>query len=311
MIRSKKKKVFLLLKGGLGNQLFQYAAGCFVAEILDRKLIIDTKLGFSRDRYKRSYELARILPEIKETSFYHRIAIILYSKSQKFLNKKEPFSGVNLKWYGNFIIDEKNQEYLPQFDGNLINIFKKKGDIWLSGYFQSYKYLESSMIKNTLAKSIPSPVDSKYMEMGKKIANSNSVAIGLRLYEETTDPNRYSKGDSIINEDSINKLIDFFLSKNSKTQFIVFSTKRSNAINKLNLPDSTIYLTADNGYSDALSSIWLMSQAFHHIITHSTFYWWGAWFSMQNYGGAKAGQKIFAPKGFRNADAICKDWLTY
>jgi len=88
MIRSKKKKVFLLLKGGLGNQLFQYAAGCFVAEILDRKLIIDTKLGFSRDRYKRSYELARILPEIKETSFYHRIAIILYSKSQKLLEQK-------------------------------------------------------------------------------------------------------------------------------------------------------------------------------------------------------------------------------
>jgi hypothetical protein len=312
MIRSKKKKVFLLLKGGLGNQLFQYAAGRFVAEILDRELIVDTKLGFFRDKiYKRSYELASVLPEIKETNYYQRIAIILLLISQKFAKNKDPFSGIKLKWYGNFIIDEKNQEYLPQFNGELINIFKNKGDIWLSGYYQSYKYLESIMIKSEFIKSLPQPIDPKYIEIGKEIENPNSVAIGLRLYEETSDPLRYSDGNGIINEVAINKLITFFIKKNKKTQFFVFSTKRNNAFRRLNLPDNTVFLTADDGFTDALGSIWLMSKAYNHIITNSTFYWWGAWFSMQNYGGINTGQYVFAPKSFFNMDAISKDWKLY
>jgi len=110
----------------------------------------------------------------------------------------------------------------------------------------------------------------------------------------------------LANEDSINKLIDFFLSKNSKTQFIVFSTKRSNAINKLNLPDSTIYLTADNGYSDALSSIWLMSQAFHHIITHSTFIGGVLGLACKIMVEPRQVKKFSHQKGFLNADAIVK-----
>ena len=41
-----KKKIYLYLCGGLGNQLFQYAAAKNIAIINDADLIIDTQCGF-------------------------------------------------------------------------------------------------------------------------------------------------------------------------------------------------------------------------------------------------------------------------
>lgn len=303
----KKRKVFLLLKGGLGNQLFQYAAGCFVSKMLNRELVIDTKMGFNRDKiYKRSYELKGLIPELRTANPINRIPYFMYLFLNKLTKEKALFSGIKLKWFGNFILDDRNNEYLRIFDGELINILNNKNNIWIDGYFQSYKYLNSEFAKNILLDKLKIPQDSIYAKIEKLISNKNSVAIGLRKYEETNDPSKYS----VSYEDSINSLINFFIKKNNKTTFFVFSTKRSNISNKLNLPRNTIYLTADDGYTDSLSSIWLLSKAYNHIITNSSFYWWGAWFSIQNYGGVKAGQDIFASKDF-NSDTLLKDWKTF
>ena len=43
------KKIYLYLCGGLGNQLFQYAAAKNLAIVNNAQLIIDTKSGFITD----------------------------------------------------------------------------------------------------------------------------------------------------------------------------------------------------------------------------------------------------------------------
>ena len=46
------------LMGGLGNQMFQYAAGRALAAAHSAELVLDTKTGFVRDRlFRRSYAL--------------------------------------------------------------------------------------------------------------------------------------------------------------------------------------------------------------------------------------------------------------
>ena len=44
-----KKKIYLYLCGGLGNQLFQYAAAKNIALKNNAKLILDTSTGFICD----------------------------------------------------------------------------------------------------------------------------------------------------------------------------------------------------------------------------------------------------------------------
>ncbi|MGA0370143.1 MAG: hypothetical protein ACO3N7_11930, partial [Kiritimatiellia bacterium] len=48
----------VILSGGLGNQLFQYATGRALAERTGAELVLDTVTGFKDDKvYNRSYEL--------------------------------------------------------------------------------------------------------------------------------------------------------------------------------------------------------------------------------------------------------------
>ena len=53
------RKVIVRLKGGLGNQLFCYAAARRLSLVNDAELVLDTVTGFEYDHlYKRTYSLA-------------------------------------------------------------------------------------------------------------------------------------------------------------------------------------------------------------------------------------------------------------
>ena len=55
---NKKVKVIVRVRGGLGNQLFCYAAARRLALINNAELVIDDVTGFVRDKkYKRKYML--------------------------------------------------------------------------------------------------------------------------------------------------------------------------------------------------------------------------------------------------------------
>ena len=55
------KSLTLLLKGGLGNQLFQYAAAKAIADFYNCELYIDTKSGFILDyKYKRKIAINKL-----------------------------------------------------------------------------------------------------------------------------------------------------------------------------------------------------------------------------------------------------------
>ena len=48
------------IRGGLGNQLFQYASALGIAAATGRPLRVDVTTGFARDIYRRSYRLDRL-----------------------------------------------------------------------------------------------------------------------------------------------------------------------------------------------------------------------------------------------------------
>jgi hypothetical protein len=99
------------------------------------------------------------------------------------------------------------------------------------------------------------------------------------------------------------------LKKISNPKFFIFSTKKSNIeiiieeIPKLKKFDLN-FITADEGYEDAYSNIWLMSYCKHHIISNSTLYWWAVYFSELRYKN----QKIICSNNFINRDTRPVRW---
>ena len=68
-----KRKIYLKLMGGLGNQLFQYACAKNLSIELNGELIIDDKSGFFFDRiFKRKFALPKFLKYKRMRQTYSR-----------------------------------------------------------------------------------------------------------------------------------------------------------------------------------------------------------------------------------------------
>ena len=295
-----KKKIYLYLSGGLGNQLFQYAAAKNLSIINQADLIIDTYLGFVtdfKDRRIFSLEKKRIHNVFLKKLIWFFLFYRIYKKIFKL---KKAFNNL----FFSHLIDEMTINY---YDEN-IKQFKIKRKLYLFGYFQSEKYFIENK-KIIVTELYPSPPNKKiFLDMKEKMQGSNSVAIGLRFYE-TYSPDIVSKFGGVTSVDFYKKAIDVIYKKLENPTFFIFSTKYANVEKFLsNFEEIKKYnyyiITGDNGFQDAKDNLWLMSHCANHIISNSTLYWWAAYFSSTRYSK----QIIISAENYANKDTCLDSW---
>lgn len=130
-----RRRVILECRGGLGNQMFQYAAAKSMAIDLGADLVIDDVSGFILDsQYRRKFELDKLSIDYKPSNlllsfpFYVNRLLALF---RKFVGFKR-----NERKFGNFIF-EKDMDYIDMSRFDL-----SRNTYWLSGYFQDPRYFE-------------------------------------------------------------------------------------------------------------------------------------------------------------------------
>lgn len=293
------KKVVVCLKGGLGNQLFQYAAGRRLAYVNNAELMIDTSY-FKRDFvYKRKYLLDNFKINAKRYTFFERLGP--FEKYARFAFRKL-----------SRLLPFEKRVYIEQekldFDPRLLNL-KIKKILYLDGYWQSENYFKDieDIIRSELQIKFL-PTDHVNREMVKKIRNCNSVAIHVRFFDKVGK--RENRNNNLSKEYYI-RAIKYIESKISNVHYFIFSDIPEKVLSYIVFPKEKITLVdhnkeEENSYID----LWLMSQCKHFIIANSTFSWWGAWLSKNK------GKIVIAPKfqkigigawGFRGL--IPEEWI--
>jgi len=261
------KKVLVRIKGGLGNQLFCYAAARRLALVNDAELVIDDVTGFVRDRrYRRRYMLDRFrIPARKATPAERLEPFERYRRGvAKFLARRRPF---HLRRY----VEPEGVD----FDPRLLSL-KVEDTVYLDGYWQSEGYFKDvePVIRKDLR--IVPPQDDRNREMAQRIAECNAVAVHVRWFEspKATDgqhnvgPSYYAAGIREICE------------KVRDPHFFIFSDGPEAAMQVLRMAYGAATCIGHNrGDENAYADLWLMSQCRHFIIANSTFSWWGAWLS--------------------------------
>ena len=294
--------VYAQLRGGLGNQLFQYSTARAIALAQNATLVLDPLTGFARDHvYRRKYELHALpinakLVSFGLTSLFLLNQLIVKSKSKTLLSLSNKYLGLR--------VEENDFRY----DDRLPKVPIKKR-LWLVGYWQTPKYFEhlSGLLQRELMPA--TPAQSLFTSTAELMRNTESVALGVRLYEEATNPEDHALAGRVKSIEDINRVIQRFRHEKPTSRFFVFCTHRAKSLALLDLPADTVFVTGDDGFSDAVDGLWLLSRCKHHIFTNSTYYWWGAWLSHAVHNRDE--QLIYAADNFINIDGICDHWRRF
>lgn len=264
-----KNQVVSHLCGGLGNQLFAYAAARRLALANNAELVLDHISGFRYDtQYQRHYQLAHFNIPCRTATAAERLEP--FARVRRYLlrrwNTRRPF---------------EQRRYLVQegidFDPRLLTL-RPSGTLYLEGYWQSVGYFKDvdPQIREDLC-FIP-PKDDANQQMAAHIQNHVAVALHVRFFDE---PEQSSPSQSAANNapgDYYQRAIAEMEQRVPGAHYFLFSDRPDAARARIPLPDERITLVHHNqGDLMAYADLWLMSQCQHFIIANSTFSWWGAW----------------------------------
>tara|TARA_E500000331_G_scaffold320895_1_gene334790 strand:+ start:333 stop:1211 length:879 start_codon:yes stop_codon:yes gene_type:complete len=288
---SSRKQVVVALKGGLGNQLFQYAAGRALAYRLDCKLIIDLDWYIGESREYGQYVLSKfnIEENIRQKPKYFP------SKLRSLMNKIR-YSKYNLEPFV-----EKDVTYDKNFE--LINEPR-----YIDGYWQSEKYfapIRSILLKEfTLKEKMPDYCQAILNE----ISNTESVCVHIRRGDYESD----QEVASIHGLCSLNyyyKCANEIAKTITSPSFFVFSDDPNWVKQNLNLNFNTIFVDINNHPHNPHYDLSLMMACKYFIIANSTYSWWGAWLSSYKLKKVYAPINWFALNKFNSIDLIPTDWI--
>lgn len=279
---NKKRIVTLRVSGGLGNQLFQYAAARSLAIRCDAELVLD--LSFYHGGRHRNFELKhfpinaklRDLPKSKFLASVSRMVASLIPRSQ---------------------YREKSFHYSRDFE-------QLDAPITLDGYFQSFKYFDSSanQIRNELK---PPELDGIYnRSLIEAISSQQSAILHVRRGDYVTN-NKANKMFAECTVDYYQRALDYLPADCS---VFVFSDDIPWAKQNLKLGKTAVFV-GDGVPRSGIEDFKLMSVGHHHIIANSTFSWWGAWLAGPNKGLTIAPARWFNDEKIMDSDLFPSDWI--
>ena len=290
------KMIIVHLKGGLGNQLFQYAAGRTLAYIHNTVLKLDTTAYYYGG--PRQFELYHfnIQENIAVTAEVQKLTEVKQNRLQKLLHSlmhSHPKLSLNHFRYN-------KMQYNPDF-------LKLPDNVYLEGYWLSEKYF--SDIKDIIRRefTFKHPPDETNRKLADHISAANSVSIHIRLGDYITDL-KTGQTHGICGLDYYHKSIEELSSKINQPHFFVFSDNMDWCRNKLKVKYPVNYVD-HNPPDRACEDLRLMSLCKHHIIANSTFSWWGAWLAANKNKMVFAPEKWFARDDINTDEILPNDWI--
>ena len=276
------RKVVVRLKGGLGNQLFCYAAARRLAWANEAELVLDAVTGFKYDHlYRRSYALGCF-----------RIPVRLATPAEQM----EPLGRVR-RLFARKLSERKplaQRRYIQQvgvdFDPDIVALRLQDGTTYFDAFGQSEHYFADIRPQLLQDLMMSGPQNRDNVTMARQIESSQSVALHVRWFD--AGDGAYSSNMSMVYYAAA---IPRLLAKIPDAHFFIFSDQPEQTAILLapliqGLPYTVVSQNAERGNADG--DFWLMRRCQHFIIGNSTFAWWAAWLGEHSHDGTH----VIAPK---------------
>jgi len=284
--------IIIKLKGGLGNQMFQYAFG----RKLSLKLNTELALDIDEDT-----ELKGLKQDIVRPFLLNRFNIKAKIATSKEITKiRKPFR----LYLAKLLRKLKNYNYY-KFDPQTFNI---KDNSYLEGHWwqseQYFKDIRSQIIEDfTLSKDLSTD--------SEKIAESirqtqSSVSLHIRRGDYANDPTTLAY-HGLASIEYYKKAIDMIQEKKDHPVFYIFSDDIEWVKENFPLP-SLSQIVSDKNIPE-YEELALMSLCKDHIIANSSFSWWGAWLGQDKDKLVIAPSQWITDKTIDTSDIYPPEWI--
>lgn len=284
--------VIVKLMGGLGNQMFQYAAA---RALTSGKIYFDYSFLNKNNISSEGFTARRF-----ELHIFRRLKIKILNPYVKRLllttNKKYDL----LK----FLFPNRLKRICHINDSNINENLSKKHQneiLYLDGYFQKPTCFNE--IRKSLLDEFAFPeLDDKFTELLNEIENSNSVAIHIRRGDYLKS--KINEHHGILPITYYQDAISYLSDKLTNPYYFVFSDDPAWCAENLLFLDNKYIVSDDH---QTWVDMYLMSQCKHHIIANSSFSWWGAWLNKN------PDKIVIAPKRWfmeTETNIIPEEWIS-
>lgn len=261
------RRVEVLLRGGLGNQLFGYAAGTELATRLGLPLHLIVQPNMGTLGAERSFVLESVLP-----------------------------SGVS--WSDVGVVAKRFQEASFAFDREFAELLEP---CLLDGYFQSWRYFENS--EQAIRKQISSTPEFVH---GGKLVGEEFLAVHVRRGDYLISKNAEFHG--VVPFEFFKAGLDHLRKIQGNLPAIVFSDDVGEA-KRLSLELSRCEVFDEDHTEGPLETLGAFSAARSHVISNSSFSWWGAFLS-DNNNTVIAPRPWFKDPSIDTTDLLPGRWLS-
>jgi len=283
------KAVFAHLLGGLGNQMFQYAAARAVSVRCRAPLILD--ISWLASETERQFDLWPF-----RTGTARPFALSPFCIQAKILQSGRPQS----QWVSRFrhFADRLNRRFGARKLGAPIyretpfqydcSVQSLQAPVYMYGHFQSEKYFAdcgSVILEDFQIKDPPRPEAQALLD---RIKASDAICVHIRRGDYVTD-RTVNAFHGLCSIDYYHRGLEDTANRLTQPECFVFSDDpvwvRQNL--KLNLPATIVDI---HGPDEAHEDLRLMAACHSYIIANSSLSWWGAWL------GRRAGKRVVAPR---------------
>jgi hypothetical protein len=252
--------------GGLGNQMFQYAAGRALSLKNDTTLTLDIS-GFENYGLHQGFELQRVFTQTCEIASEADIRRVLGWQSPLIIRRI-----ISQKLFTSFC----NQRFIvePHFQ-YWHEVSHVPIDCYLSGYWQSERYFfdVASQIRTDFT--FKSPLEGLNVDLSEQIHRVNAVSLHVRRGDYANNP-KTTATHGLCSIDYYLSAIRHVAERVKTPFFFIFSDDIHWVKNNLKINYPCQYVGHNYG-AESYNDMRLMSLCKHHIIANSSFSWWGAW----------------------------------
>lgn len=287
--------VTVRLQGGLGNQLYQYAAARSLSICERRPLLIETKLiaGESYRHYALSaFNISGTHVGLLDQWNTRWACSVRAGRTFRII--------CPMAWNYKICHDKENG-----YDNTIYGHNHKH--LVMQGYWQSYRYFEKYTETIKRDYTFREDADDNNTELIAEISNKEAVAIHIRRGDYVSN-SFFNETLGICSREYYDKALKVISKKVNNPYYYVFTDDPAWVKNNFYIPGLMSIVDHNLGRADH-EDLRLMMHCKHFIIANSSFSWWGAWLAYYKDKVVIAPAQWFKNDRTPHEDRIPHDWM--